>query len=175
MEGLLSSEDKFFYNSFVLKIKGKPMSQKERTVRILTIGYAGKSARRFFTILKEAGVRKVIDVRLYNTSQLAGYTKRDDLEYFLRAIIGADYQHQPVMAPTKQLLDGYKKGLIDWEKYETQFKSIIAQRKIEKYIAPQDADMACFLCAEPTAENCHRRLLAEYLAGQWQNISIKHL
>jgi uncharacterized protein (DUF488 family) len=151
------------------------MSQTERTVRMFTIGYAGKSARRFFTILKDAGIRKVIDVRLYNTSQLAGYTKRDDLEYFLKAIIGAAYQHEPAMAPTKQLLDGYKKGLIDWEKYETQFKSIIAQRKIEKYIAPKDADMSCFLCAEPTADNCHRRLLAEYLVNYLPNIMIQHL
>ncbi len=150
-------------------------SDNERTSRIFTIGYASRNAREFFTILKQAGIRKVIDVRLYNTSQLAGFAKRQDIEYFLQAIVGADYIHMPIMSPTKQLLNDYKKGLISWQQYETQFKSIIAQRQIEKHLIPQDMDMACFLCSEATADNCHRRLAAEYLAGLWPNISIIHL
>ena len=143
--------------------------------RIFTIGYAGKDARQFFSILKQAGIKKVIDVRLYNTSQLAGFTKKQDLEYFLQTIIGAEYIHLPIMAPTKQLLNGYKKGLISWQQYETQFKEIISQRQIERYIKPQDADMSCFLCSEAKADKCHRRLVAEYLTEHWQNISIHHL
>ena len=147
----------------------------ERPIRIFTIGYAGKNAHEFFAILKQAGIRKVIDVRLYNTSQLAGFTKKQDVEYFLQSIVGAEYVHLPIMSPTKQLLNDYKKGLISWQQYETQFKSIIAARQIEKHITPQDINMACFLCSEAKADNCHRRLIAEYLAGLWPNISIIHL
>ena len=150
-------------------------SDNEGTIRIFTIGYAGKNARQFFSILKQAGIRKVIDVRLYNTSQLAGFTKMQDIEYFLNTIVRASYIHLPIMAPTKQLLNDYKKGLISWQQYETQFKSIIAQRQIEKHLIPQDMDMACFLCSEAKADNCHRRLVAEYLAEHWQNASIHHL
>ena len=150
-------------------------SDNERIIKIFTIGYAGKNAREFFTILKQAGIRKVIDVRLYNTSQLAGFTKRQDIEYFLQAIVGAEYTHLPIMAPTKQLLSDYKKGLINWQQYETQFKAIMTQRQIEKHLVPQDMDMACFLCSEAKADNCHRRLVAEYLTKHWQNVSIHHL
>jgi len=143
--------------------------------RIFTIGYVGKNAQEFFTILKRTGIRKVIDVRLYNTSQLAGFTKRQDIEYLLQAIVGAKYIHLPIMAPTKQLLNDYKKRLINWQQYKTQFKGVITQRQIEKHLVPQDIDMSCFLCSEAKADNCHRRLVAEYLAKYWQNISIHHL
>jgi len=147
----------------------------EKLVKVFTIGYADKNARKFFTILKEAGIKKVIDVRLYNTSQLAGFTKKQDIGYFLQSIVGAEYVHMPIMAPTKQLLNDYKKGLINWQQYETQFKAIIAQRQIQKHIILQDMDMSCFLCSEAKPDNCHRRLVAEYLAEHWQNISIQHL
>ena len=150
-------------------------SDNERMSGIFTIGYAGKSAREFFTILKQTEIRKVIDVRLYNTSQLAGFTKKQDIEYFLQAIVGASYIHLPIMAPTKQLLNDYKKGLINWQQYETQFNAIITQRQIEKHIVLQDMEMTCFLCSEAKANNCHRRLVAEYLAKHWQNVSIHHL
>ncbi len=150
-------------------------SDDKRAIKVFTIGYAGKNARQFFSILKQTGIRKVIDVRLYNTSQLAGFSKKQDVEYFLQAIVGAEYIHMPIMAPTKQLLNDYKKRWISWQQYETQFKSIIAQRRIDKHIMPQDIDMSCFLCSEATADNCHRRLAAEYLAGLWPNISIIHL
>jgi uncharacterized protein (DUF488 family) len=146
-----------------------------KLVNVFTIGYAGKNAREFFTILRQANITKVIDVRLYNTSQLAGFTKKRDIEFFLRSIVGAKYTHLPIMAPTKQLLNDYKKGLINWQQYETQFKSIITERQIEKHIMPQDMDMACFLCSEATADNCHRRLVAEHLAKHLQNVSIVHL
>ena len=117
----------------------------------------------------------MIDVRLYNTSQLAGYTKRRDLEFFLKSIVGADYVHLPVMAPTKQLLNDYKNGKVSWQQYETQFKAIISQRQIEKYIELRDMDMSCLLCTETTADKCHRRLVAEYLANHWPKLKIQHL
>ena len=144
-------------------------------VRIFTIGYAGKTAEEFFTTLKQAGIRKVIDVRLYNTSQLAGFTKREDIKYFLQTIVGSDYIHLPMLAPTRELLGDYKKGLISWEQYETQFKEIITGRRIERELVPQDMDMSCFLCSEAKAEKCHRRLVAEYLSQHWENVSISHL
>jgi uncharacterized protein (DUF488 family) len=150
-------------------------SDNKKTIRIFTIGCAGRNAREFFTILKQVGIKKVIDVRLYNSSQLAGFTKRQDIKYFLQAIVGAEYVHLPIMAPTKQLLADYKKGLISWQQYEIQFKAIVAQRQIQKHTMPQDVDMSCFLCSEAKADNCHRRLVAEYLAEHWQNVSIRHL
>lgn len=151
------------------------VSDNKKMVRVFTIGCGAKNAREFFAILKQAGIKKVIDVRLYNTSQLAGFAKKQDIEYFLQAVIGADYIHLPIMAPTKQLLNDYKKGLIGWQQYEAQFKSIITQRQIQKHVTPDDIDMGCLLCSEAKADNCHRRLIAEYLAQRWQNISIHHL
>ena len=145
------------------------------TVKLFTIGYAGKNAERFFTLLFKAGVKKVIDVRLYNTSQLAGFTKKDDLEYFLQAVAGIDYVHLPLMSPTKELLTGYKDGSISWAQYETRFDHMITQRQIEKHVNTQDLHMACLLCAEAKPDKCHRRLVAEYLAQHLQNILIEHL
>jgi uncharacterized protein (DUF488 family) len=147
----------------------------EGTIRIFTIGYAGRNAREFFAILKQAGIKKVVDVRLYNTSQLAGFTKKQDIEYFLQTIVGAEYIHLPIMAPTGRLLTDYKKELTSWQQYEIQFKALITQRQIQKHITPQDADMSCLLCSKAKADNCHRRLVAEYLAEYWQNVSIHHL
>ena len=144
-------------------------------VRVFTVGCAGKDAREFFTILKRVRVRKVVDVRLYNTSQLAGFSKRRDIEYFLQAIVGVGYVHQPIMAPTKRLLNDYKKGLVSWPQYEAEFKEIIAGRQIEKCIESIDIDMACFLCSEAVADRCHRRLVVEYLAGCFQDVLIEHI
>ena len=143
--------------------------------RIFTIGYAGRTAEEFFTILKQAGIRKVIDIRLYNTSQLAGFTRREDIKYFLRTIVGSDYIHLPILAPTKKLLSDYKKGLISWGRYETAFREIITERQIERELIPQDTDTSCFLCSEAKADKCHRRLVAEHLAKHWENVSISHL
>jgi len=112
---------------------------------IFTIGFAGKNAREFFTKLKEAGVKTVIDIRLNNVSQLAGFTKEQDLPYFLQEIAGIKYAHKPELAPTKDI------------------------------ITPQFADKSCFLCSEPKAEKCHRRLVAEYLRELWGNVKIVHL
>jgi uncharacterized protein (DUF488 family) len=106
---------------------------------------------------------------------LAAFTKKQDIEYFLQDIVGAEYVHLPIMAPTAQLLSDYKKGLIDWRQYEVQFKAIIAKRQIQGHIMPEDADMSCFLCSEAKADKCHRRIVAEYLAEHWQNVSIHHL
>lgn len=144
-------------------------------MKIFTIGFAEKSARVFFSALKAAEVRKVIDIRLYNTSQLSGYAKKQDLEYLLEAIVPAEYVHLPIMAPTSELLNGYKKGTIDWNQYEKEFNDLITQRHIENAITPEQTDRACFLCSEPKPEHCHRRLVVEHLAKNWKKVDIRHL
>jgi uncharacterized protein (DUF488 family) len=113
---------------------------------------------------------------LNNVSQLAGFTKRDDLEFFLREICGADYVHEPLLAPTQEMLDAYKKEKGDWSDYERKFLSLMAERKIEQRIAPDlFAGRAVLLCSEPTPEHCHRRLVAEYLQKHWGELQIHHL
>ncbi len=144
-------------------------------VNIFTIGFAKKSASEFFTKLKEAGVETVIDVRLNNVSQLAGFTKEQDLPYFLQEIANIRYIHKPELAPTKDILDAYKKKNIDWTEYERRFRELITKRHIEDSMMPEQIDGACFLCSEAKPENCHRRLVAEYLREHWENVVIHHL
>jgi len=144
-------------------------------ITVFTIGFAKKSAREFFETLRRAGVRKVVDIRLKNVSQLAGFTKKDDLAYFLEALGGIAYEHRPELAPTKEILDGYKKKALSWPQYEGCFRALMAERQIETLISPAELDRACLLCTEPKADKCHRRLVAEYLAGKWGNVVIRHL
>ncbi len=144
-------------------------------ITVFTIGFAKKSAREFFEILRREGVRKVVDIRLNNVSQLAGFTKKGDLEYFLREIAGIDYRHLPEMAPTKEILDGYKKKAIGWEEYEKRFSKSMADRQIEKLVNREELDHACLLCSEPKPDKCHRRLVAEYIRSKWDNVKIRHL
>ena len=144
-------------------------------ILLFTIGFTGKSAEQFFETLRKAGVRRLVDVRLNNVSQLAGFTKKRDLQYFLRTIAGIDYVHEPLLAPTKEILDAYKKKRIDWGDYESQFKKLLAARRPHEPWTASDFDHACLLCSEPTPEHCHRRLAAEYLGEQWKDVSIRHL
>ena len=146
-----------------------------RVVTIHTIGFAGKSAREFFTTLSEARVRKVLDTRLNNVSQLAGFTKREDLRYFLRQIAGIDYEHDLRLAPTKEILKAYRKKEIDWCEYERRFLALIESRRIEAVYTPEQLDGVCLLCSEKTPEHCHRRLVVEYLQRRWEGVRINHL
>jgi uncharacterized protein (DUF488 family) len=118
----------------------------------------------------------VIDVRLNNTSQLAGFAKRADLEYFLAQICRASYRHEPALAPTKQILDAFKKKQLDWDQYEAQFTALLTQRRVETTVDRRWFDVpTALLCSEPTAEHCHRRLVAEYRADKWGDTRIVHL
>jgi len=143
---------------------------------LYTIGWTRKSLETFIGQLQEAGVDAVIDVRLRNTSHLAGYTKRDDLAFLLRRGFGIDYAHRPDLAPTAEIFDAYRDDG-DWAAYESRFLSLLPERGAQgigheiltKYRAP------CLLCAEPTAEHCHRRLVAEYWAGHLPGLRIIHL
>lgn len=144
-------------------------------MKIFTMGFTKKSAEAFFTKLRRAGVRKLVDVRLNNVSQLAGFTKRDDLRYFLKAICNIDYAHLPELAPTQEIMDDYKKHNGDWDLYERQFTGLLAARKVENKIARKSFEDACLLCSEDKPAHCHRRLVAEYLKGKWGNVQIEHI
>jgi uncharacterized protein (DUF488 family) len=144
-------------------------------IRLFTIGFTKKTAEEFFTLLEDAGVLRILDVRLNNTSQLAGFAKRDDLQYFLRAIGGIDYVHLPDLAPTADILDAYKKEKGPWSAYEPRFLELIRERKIEETSRRELFDRGCLLCSEDQPEHCHRRLVAEYLAEKWGDVEITHL
>ena len=145
-------------------------------MRILTIGFTRKSAEKFFATLKHAKVSRVIDVRLNNVSQLAGFAKKKDLEYFLKSLCQMEYVHEPELAPTKDILDAYKKQRsISWEDYEQQFGQLLEERRIEQQLEPEMFEDACLLCSEDKPHHCHRRLVAEYLQQHWGDIEIDHL
>jgi uncharacterized protein (DUF488 family) len=140
-----------------------------------TIGFTKKSAEEFFTKLKQAGVARVLDVRLNNSSQLAGFTKKDDLEFFLKAIAGIDYVHLPELAPTQDILTAYKKEKGDWSVYEPKFLDLMRARRIEESTRKELFDGGCLLCSEDKPHHCHRRLVAEYLAEKWGNVEVVHI
>jgi uncharacterized protein (DUF488 family) len=144
-------------------------------IKLFTIGFAQKNAREFFTTLKEAGVKTVIDIRLNNVSQLAGFTKEQDMPYLLQEIAGIKYIHKPELAPTKDILDAYRKKEIDWTEYERRFRQLLVERHIKDVITPQLLDKVCLLCSEPEPDKCHRRLTAEYFRELWGDVEIHHL
>jgi uncharacterized protein (DUF488 family) len=145
-------------------------------VEIYTIGFTKKSAAQFFGALNNADIEQLVDVRLNNVSQLAGFTKRDDLAFFMKSICGADYIHEPLLAPSQEMLDRYKKHGGSWTEYEIEFLDLMASRRIEHEI-----DRALFeqrtvlLCSEPTPDRCHRRLVVDYLAERWGDVTAVHL
>jgi uncharacterized protein (DUF488 family) len=144
-------------------------------MKIFTIGFTKKSAESFFTKLQIADVRQLVDVRLNNVSQLAGFAKRDDLRFFTKAICHVDYIHLPELAPTQEILDAYKKYKGDWERYERQFLDLMKSRRIEETVPHDLLDGGCLLCSEDKPHHCHRRLVAEYLKNKWGNVQIEHI
>ncbi len=144
-------------------------------IKIFTIGFTKKTAEEFFMRLIQAGVKRVIDIRLNNVSQLAGFAKRDDLCYFLRTIGKIDYVHRPDLAPTQQILDDFKKNKGGWEIYEKNFLALLSSREVETRISPELLHEACLLCSEEKPAQCHRRLVAEYLCARWKHVKIVHL
>jgi uncharacterized protein (DUF488 family) len=130
-------------------------------VTVYTIGFTKKSAETFFRLLGGSSARRLVDVRLNNVSQLAGFAKKDDLKFFLREICSIDYLHLKLLAPTQEMLDQYKKGGGDWELYERRFLDLMED--------------SCLLCSEDSPRRCHRRLVAEYLSDRWGGLSIEHL
>ena len=133
-------------------------------MEVYTTGFTKKTAEQFFESLRRHGIKRLIDVRLNNVSQLAGFSKREDLAYFLREICGAGYLHEPLLAPTQDMLDAYKKHGGDWDAYEGEFLALMAERRIEDRLDRRLFDVpTVLLCSEHTADHCHRRLVVEYL------------
>ena len=143
-------------------------------MKLFTIGFTRRSAEAFFTTLAASRAQRLVDVRLNNSSQLAGFSKRDDLRYFLQAICHMDYLHVPDLAPTQELLDQYRSSK-DWPAYERLFLGLLAERQVENKVTREVIDGSCLLCSEFTAEKCHRRLVAEYLRDKWGDLAIVHL
>ena len=144
-------------------------------MQLFTIGFTKKSAESFFTKLKNSGAKRVVDVRLNNVSQLAGFAKRHDLQYFLREVCAMDYVHLSDLAPTQDMLDEYRKNKGNWSAYQQKFLDLMRQREIEKTIDPEVISGGCLLCSEEKPHHCHRRLVAEYLQSHWSNVQISHL
>ncbi len=144
-------------------------------MKIFTIGFTKKSAQYFFTKLQRAGVKRLIDIRLNNASQLAGFSKQDDLRYFAKTICNIDYVHLTDLAPTKEILDEFKKNKGDWRVYERQFLNLMKVRRVEDKVSRELLDGACLLCSEDRPQHCHRRLVAEYLKEKWGEVEIEHI
>jgi uncharacterized protein (DUF488 family) len=144
-------------------------------MKLFTIGFTKKSAETFFTRLQEAGVRRIVDIRLNNSSQLAGFAKKSDLQYFAATICGAGYVHLPELAPTQEILDAYKKKKGEWRDFEKDFLDLIQSRAIEETTPRELLDSGCLLCSEEKPHHCHRRLVAEYLAERWGDVEIVHI
>lgn len=144
-------------------------------MRVFTIGFTKKSARTFFETLRQSGARRVVDVRLDNTSQLAGFTKKDDLAFFLREVCNLEYVHLPELAPTREMLDAYKKERGEWGAYETRFLDLMRRRRIEATVSRDVVADGCLLCSEAKPHHCHRRLVAEYLNQHWGDVQVSHL
>ncbi len=145
-------------------------------LKLFTIGFTQKTARKFFELLKQSGAKRLIDVRLNNISQLAGFAKKEDLRYFAREIGGLEYVHATDLAPTQDILQAYRKAGGDWAEYEKRFLQLMADRKIEERVDPALMDGGCLLCSEDSPHHCHRRLVAEYLCTKWpRRIRVEHL
>ena len=144
-------------------------------MKLYTIGFTKSTAAHFFGRLIGAGVRRVIDVRLNNTSQLSGFAKMPDLAWFLKSLGNIDCRHEPALAPTKDMLDEYTQNRGRWEDYEPRFRALIAERRIEETLDPAELESACLLCSEATPHHCHRRVVADYLQARWDGVEIRQL
>jgi uncharacterized protein (DUF488 family) len=144
-------------------------------VKLFTIGTTQKSAEAFFETLKRAGVKVLIDTRLRNDSQLAGFSKRNDLQYFAKAICGMEYRHELDLAPTAELLDPFKSNRVDWDAYAAAYLALLRERRVAERLLASRFDGGCLVCSEASPELCHRRLAAEYLRDRWKDVEIEHL
>jgi uncharacterized protein (DUF488 family) len=152
------------------------MKRENNAVRVATIGFAGKSAQNFFDLLKGAQVRTVLDIRLNNTSQLAGFAKKQDLPYFLDTLCNAAYVEMPELAPEPDLLKRYQRKQLSWADFTAQYVELIAKRRVESNLDIGLFDSACLLCSEHLPHQCHRSLAVEYLNSRWNGrLTITHL
>ena len=151
------------------------VSLKKTMIKLYTIGFTGKTAEEFFTLLHKSSVNIIIDTRINNISQLSGFAKGTDLKFFAKKIGGISYEHNIDFAPTKELLSRYRNKEINWKDYETEYLNLLDIRKVAQKIDIEKLHQNCLLCSEHTPEKCHRRLLAEYLKKVRKDIDIVHL
>ncbi len=144
-------------------------------LRVFTIGFTEKSAERFFSLLEESGATHLVDVRLNNRSQLAGFAKQDDLRFFLKRMLDMNYTHLDLLAPTQAMLDSYKKQKGSWGDYEREFLGLMKARQIESSVPPALLANGCLLCSEHLPDQCHRRLVLDYLKAFWPELEVVHL
>lgn len=144
-------------------------------MNLYTIGFTKKNAESFFETLRAAKVKRVVDVRLNNVSQLAGFSKRDDLAYFLKNICDIEYVHLPILAPDQAMLDAYKKDGGTWADYEIAFNQLMAQRHVEASLTIEVLDGSSLLCSEEKPEYCHRRLIADIAQRLHPGLNVRHL
>ena len=144
-------------------------------MKLYTIGFTGKTAEQFFRLIESASAKRLVDVRLNNRSQLAGFSKSDDLAFFLRRILKLPYRHVLELAPTQPMLDKVRKQGQSWASYEKSFIRLMEKRAIQDKLSPSEMDGACLLCSEHEPDQCHRRLVAEYLQRHWKGVEIHHL
>lgn len=145
------------------------------SIRLFTIGFTEKSAEQFFDLLLSHGVQKLIDTRVNNTSQLSGFAKGRDLDYFCRKIAGIEYEHRLDMAPSRELLKQYRTGKLEWREYTEQYLDLLQRRKLRSRVDMHELDGACLLCSEHLPGECHRSLLADYLGKDYPNLEVIHL
>ncbi len=143
--------------------------------RLFTIGFTKKTAEEFFSKLKQAQVRCLLDIRLNNSSQLAGFTKKPDLEYFLMEIGKIRYVHLPQFCPTNELMDGYKQRRLTWQEYEKRFLALMTERQVENTVSRESLNYGCLLCSEDKPDRCHRSLVGRYLSARLGNLEVVHL
>ena len=145
-------------------------------ITLYTIGFTKKSAEQFFNLLRNNNVKQLVDVRISNNSQLAGFAKGKDLEFFVKEICHIPYRHITDFAPSKELLDLWHKQEVTWEEYEKTYIQLLKERNVLRDYGVKSFDGSCFLCSEDTPEQCHRRLLAEYLLEHSkEKVTIVHL
>lgn len=145
-------------------------------MNIFTIGFTKKGAERFFGLLQDAGVERLLDVRLRNRSQLSGFAKRDDLRFFLDQLLGIEYEHTEILAPTEELLDAWRDDEIEWQTYEDRFWELLNERDVEIELNQNSFETpTVLLCSEHNPDYCHRRIVVEYLDEHWGNVEATHL
>jgi uncharacterized protein (DUF488 family) len=152
------------------------MKRENNAVQVATIGFTGKTAQEFFDLLKNAEVRTVLDIRLSNTSQLAGFAKKQDLPFFLDKLCGAAYEEMPDLAPEPDLFKRFKAKELTWDDFSAAYVELIAKRRVESNLDVDQFRSACLLCSEHLPHHCHRALALEYLNSRWNSrLKITHL
>ncbi|MCA8348484.1 DUF488 domain-containing protein [Burkholderia cepacia] len=141
-----------------------------------TIGFTNKSAEKFFSLLRDAKIKTLLDVRLNNTSQLSGFTKKYDLKYFLSQLISAEFVELRDLAPKNDMLRQYQRKEVSWDIYAAEYIELLAKRQVEINLDIALFDRGCLLCSEDRPHYCHRRLAVEYLNTRWNNrLNVTHL